>query len=319
MNSIDLMENNSSSILIIDDNQLLLEALEKLFVHNKFNVDVCSDGNNAKRLIEERAVDIILCDIMMPDISGYDLFSYVRKAPRFNHIPFVFLTALDQVEDVRKGYLTGADAYVTKPFDPEFLLDLVRGKISRAHQLEKSVDEEVESYRRRVVSMLSHEFRTPLTAISAGVDLLLSQNGSLDSKNAKALLEGIARGGIQLGRLVGIEPDRFGTAGQVGQDQIGLLPRLHVGDGCRIKRWRLRGGAVEAARAGLEQPAGVVVYVVAVGAGVPEARTVGGDVGQVEEIEADGVAVFVEEGLGAELARFDFYWKSAIAFSNKIP
>jgi two-component system sensor histidine kinase/response regulator len=190
------------SILVVDDNPLIVTVLKGLFASEAYHVCIANNGQEALGVLDKKYVDLIVCDVMMPVMDGYELHQAVRKNPEFSHIPFVFLTALSETSDINQGKELGADDYVVKPFDPRDLLAIVKGKIARARSLKNASNERYDSYRKRVVHVLSHEFRTPLVAINTGSEILLDNKGKLDSTKVTNLLEAIHRGGQRLERLV---------------------------------------------------------------------------------------------------------------------
>ncbi|MBX7145589.1 MAG: hybrid sensor histidine kinase/response regulator, partial [Oligoflexia bacterium] len=161
-----------------------------------------SNGEEALQVLGEKNVDVIICDVMMPKMDGYELHHLVRGKSELAHIPFLFLTALSDSGEVIKGKETGADDYLVKPFDPQDLLAVVKGKVNRSRNLKSVSEEKYDSYRKKVIHTLSHEFRTPLVAINTGTELLLEQHGNLDTQKVQSLLEAIRRGGHRLERLV---------------------------------------------------------------------------------------------------------------------
>ena len=191
-----------SSILIVDDNPLIINVLKSLFTSEGYHVVASANGAEAFGALESKNFDLIICDVMMPTMDGYELHKKVREQPDLAHIPFVFLTALGDAADINRGKETGADDYVVKPFDPHDLLALVKGKIVRSKSLRNYADERFDTYRKRVIHTLSHEFRTPLVAINTGTELLLEQKQALDVHKTQNLLEAIRRGGQRLEKLV---------------------------------------------------------------------------------------------------------------------
>jgi two-component system sensor histidine kinase/response regulator len=194
------------SILVVDDNPLIVSVVKNLLQANNYQVATAGNGREALDLLGHRAVDVIICDVMMPKMDGYKLHHWVRAKAEFSHIPFVFLTALDTDQEMLKGHESGADDYLTKPFDPRDLLAVVRGKILRSRGIKSSTENRYDNYRRRVIHTLSHEFRTPLVAINTGTEMLMeqlvSQHGNLDADKINNLLEAVHRGGQRLERLV---------------------------------------------------------------------------------------------------------------------
>ncbi len=217
---------NRASVVVIDDNPLILGVVRSLLQHDNFEVFACENGNEAFEVLSSRPVNLIICDVMMPEVSGYQVHSMVRSHPEFCHIPFIFLTALDSTEEKLKGKSSGADDYVTKPFDPKELIALARGKIERARFQSQQSEQRYELYRKKVLNTLSHEFRTPLVAINTGTELLLDQP-NLDEKKLRTLVEAIQRGGIRLERLVNdfmtLQQIEAGQAKRVFEDRAVMV------------------------------------------------------------------------------------------------
>jgi len=195
-------DDGPGSILVVEDNLLMQHTIKGLLLSKDFKVFSSSNGEEALQLIKETSVDLIICDVMMPKMDGYTLYRHLREASEYSHIPFIFLTALDDCSEIDKGKQLGADDYVTKPFEPKTLLAIVHGKVARARHLKLAAQEQYDEFRRRVIQTLSHEFRTPLVAISTGTELLLEQLSGIEPDKAFNLLGAIKRGGERLERLV---------------------------------------------------------------------------------------------------------------------
>ncbi len=190
------------SVLVVDDNPLITNVLESLLSSQSYDVQCCSNGQEALDALERKPVDLIICDVMMPKLDGYGLHESLRAKAEFSHIPFIFLTALSEESEKRKGLETGADDYVVKPFDPGKLLSMVKGKVLRSRSLKTASAEKYDQFRKKIIHTLSHEFRTPLVAINTGTELLLEQQGALAKEKAENLLQAIQRGGHRLEKLV---------------------------------------------------------------------------------------------------------------------
>lgn len=193
------------SVLVVDDNPLIRNVVQSLLQQENFDVTVAPNGSKALDVIEHKPVDIIVCDVMMPGMDGYELFNAVRESEAHSHIPFVFLTALDTESELKRGWQSGCDAYVTKPFDPEMLISTIRGKVLRSADLKRSLEHQSDRFRKRVLHTLSHEFRTPLVAINTGSEMLLdgiASESEEENEKSKKLIEAIHRGGQRLERLV---------------------------------------------------------------------------------------------------------------------
>lgn len=125
----------SGIILIVDDNPDLVDGVKLTLEMEGFQVLAAHSGQEALTILERITPDLILADIMMPHLDGYELYVRVHGDPRWVHVPFIFLTAKTSKEDVRRGKEMGADDYITKPFDPQDVVAAVRGKLKRMAEL----------------------------------------------------------------------------------------------------------------------------------------------------------------------------------------
>ena len=112
-------------ILIVDDEPNIVVSLEFLMKRNGHDVKVVSDGEAALAAVSEFAPDVILLDVMLPRLSGYEVCQRVRENPAWDSIKIIMLTAKGRDVDVTKGLAVGANAYVTKPFSTRELVDKV--------------------------------------------------------------------------------------------------------------------------------------------------------------------------------------------------
>lgn len=193
--------NTDQLVMVVDDNPLIQGVIRSVLQSENIHVITCSDGQEALESLKTNHVDLIICDVMMPIMGGFELYQKVREETALFHVPFLFLTALDGEEDKLKGLESGADDYICKPFDPKELVSIVRGKLHRSKAIKTQSDSKYESYRRKVLHTLSHEFRTPLVAINTSSELLL-ERPELEKTKIKILVEAIQRGGLRLERLV---------------------------------------------------------------------------------------------------------------------
>jgi DNA-binding response OmpR family regulator len=127
--------NAATVILVVEDEGNVRECIQWMLEFDGYQVLEAKDGCEALEVLESHHVDLILCDIAMPRMNGYQLHERVTGDPRWVRIPFVFLTARSMDSDIRYGKELGVDDYVTKPFRSEDLLVVVRGRLRRARQL----------------------------------------------------------------------------------------------------------------------------------------------------------------------------------------
>ncbi|MEJ5311339.1 MAG: response regulator transcription factor [Anaerolineae bacterium] len=126
--------NAKETILVVDDNVRMLAAVQRILESNGYLVLTAYDGLAALQIMQERTPHLILADIAMPRMNGYQLHERVRQNPDWALIPFIFLTGRAMDSDIRYGKEIGVDDYLVKPIEPEDLLATVQGKLKRARQ-----------------------------------------------------------------------------------------------------------------------------------------------------------------------------------------
>jgi len=115
-----------NKILIVDDEPSIIVPVQFLMEQNGYDVMVAFSGEEAMEIIAEKKVDLILLDIMLPVIDGFEVCQRVRENPQWNKIKIILLTALGSDANVEKGLALGADAYITKPFSNIEIVDKVK-------------------------------------------------------------------------------------------------------------------------------------------------------------------------------------------------
>lgn len=116
------MANTTRKVLIADDEPNIVTALEFLLRRNGYDVRVATNGEEALALVASYVPDVVLLDIMMPLIGGYEVCQRMRERPEWRHIKIVVLSAKGREADVSKGVSLGADLYITKPFSTQELI-----------------------------------------------------------------------------------------------------------------------------------------------------------------------------------------------------
>ncbi len=119
-------------VLIVDDEPNIVMSLEFLMRKNDYEVFIARNGSEALELLSGKVPDLILLDIMMPDVDGYEICMIVKQEPRLKDSKVVFLSAKSKVSDIEKGYELGADLYITKPFSTRNLLKSVNQLLNEA-------------------------------------------------------------------------------------------------------------------------------------------------------------------------------------------
>jgi DNA-binding response OmpR family regulator len=123
MNSTNL---NEKKVMIVDDEPNIIIALEFLLQRAGFTVTKADSGIKALELLETEQPDLLILDVMMPGLTGFEVAARLRNQSRFEHLNIVFLTAKGTERDKAAGYATGADYYIVKPFDNDLLVSTVK-------------------------------------------------------------------------------------------------------------------------------------------------------------------------------------------------
>jgi two-component system sensor histidine kinase/response regulator len=155
-------------LLLVEDDRLIRETLSEVLREDGFDVATAGDGAEAMGRLWQAEPDLVLSDIRMPRMNGYELFERMRGTDQLREIPVIFLSAMAAIGDVRTGMALGADDYITKPFDPVDVCRSVRCRLKRAEELKAKIKRQ-ELF---ITHYLPHELRTPLTGILGFASLM---------------------------------------------------------------------------------------------------------------------------------------------------
>lgn len=126
---------DTKRLLLIDDDPNLILLVKDYLEFRGYEVVTAENGREALEVLENDIPDLIICDVMMPEMDGYTFVKHVREEPRTNWIPVLFLSAKGQSQDKVKGLNTGADVYMVKPFEPEELVAQVESSLKHTSRL----------------------------------------------------------------------------------------------------------------------------------------------------------------------------------------
>ncbi|MGK7934867.1 MAG: response regulator transcription factor [Xenococcaceae cyanobacterium] len=124
-------QKDSKKLLLIDDDPNLILLVKDYLEFRGYQVMTAENGREALDILEQNIPDMIICDVMMPEMDGYSLVNHIREEPRTNRIPVLFLSAKGQSQDRVKGLNEGADVYMVKPFEPEELVAQVESSLNQ--------------------------------------------------------------------------------------------------------------------------------------------------------------------------------------------
>ena len=126
----------SKKILLIEDDNIVRENTTEILELANFTVQSAENGKKGVALANSFMPDLIVCDILMPELDGYGVLQIISKSPKLEHVPFIFLTAKTDHEDIRKGMELGADDYINKPFEESELLRAIDSRLKRVEAFE---------------------------------------------------------------------------------------------------------------------------------------------------------------------------------------
>lgn len=184
--------NKESIILIVDDNPQNVEILWKALKNKNYKIIMANSGIQALRVIDEIIPDLILLDIMMPNMNGFEVCEKLKASPETQHIPIIFLTALTDSEDIIKGFEYGAMDYITKPFNlPELLVRVnthLELKFSKELLLEKNAEQ------KELLHILCHDLANPMSLVKIFLELSESRSDDWLLEQKPSMLQAMENG-----------------------------------------------------------------------------------------------------------------------------
>jgi two-component system, sensor histidine kinase and response regulator len=191
-----------TTILIIEDERPLLENVLNLLRFEGYDVVGATDGVAGVKLVREHLPDLIVCDIMMPRMNGYDVLLELSSDPVTNTIPFIFLTAKADREHQRYGMELGADDYITKPFSRSEFLAAIQTRLERQRVLREQYQQEIDNLRRALVLALPLELRAPLSGVIGYAKKLMTDAKTLEPSEIIQIAQAILRTSQRLHRQI---------------------------------------------------------------------------------------------------------------------
>lgn len=146
-----------NKILVIEDNFEVRENLCEILELTGYEVSSASNGKIGVQMAISKEPDLIICDVMMPELDGFGVLKVLNRNTRTNDIPFIFLTAKAEKADFRKGMGLGADDYITKPFDDTELLEAVEMRLTKSTRIKMAFDNSEEGLQRFFSEAKAHE------------------------------------------------------------------------------------------------------------------------------------------------------------------
>ncbi len=207
-------EKQNNVILIVDDNLNNLNVLSDILETSGYEVLVANDGESALKRARLGCPDLILLDIMMPGMDGFETLKQLKRGETTGDIPVIFVTALSDTGSKLSGFELGGVDYITKPIQPDEVLARVRthlairnlrkGLTQKNNQLKDALgrEQELGKLKSQLINIASHDLRTPLTIISFACEAILQQGSCGESSAVQKHVERIRKSSVQIEELL---------------------------------------------------------------------------------------------------------------------
>jgi signal transduction histidine kinase len=166
------VKTNKYVILVVDDQPTNIKVIASI-LGQKYSLGFANNGVNALKVLEKTLPDLILLDIMMPEMDGFEVCKRIKENEKTKEIPIIFLTAKSEIADVVKGFNMGAVDYITKPFNPIEMEVRVKNHLKLYHSRKEI--EQINKEKDKFFSIIAHDLRSPFNAIVGFSQLLLDQ------------------------------------------------------------------------------------------------------------------------------------------------
>ncbi|UII81008.1 hybrid sensor histidine kinase/response regulator [Flagellimonas sp. CMM7] len=220
-------------ILAVDDEQLNLELLRFILERNNYEFEGTSDDDYFFEILEKRKPDLILLDVIMPRIEGFELCEKLKKFKEYKDIPVIFLTGKVNVKDKVRGFEVGGVDYVTKPFNEQELIARIQTHVELI-RAKNQIEEHAKNLKRsndlkdRMFSIIGHDLRSPLSAAKLKMDFIM--RGIIDPKDDKFLDETVYDLLKTMDEALNLLQNLLGWA-KSESDQIQMIPeKLDLND-----------------------------------------------------------------------------------------
>jgi two-component system sensor histidine kinase/response regulator len=191
-----------TTILVVDDQHLIREQIISFLAPEGYAILEAQNGEDGLKQAIAHRPDLIICDIMMPKMDGYQFLERLYYYPPMRRIPFIFLTALADFDHMREGMNLGADDFLAKPFTRQALLDAIDTRLLKQQEYIQGAEKRLNDVKKNIVKMVAHELRTPLSPIKMVTDLISMKLGNLTDEDLQNYMQVIKSSTTRLSHLV---------------------------------------------------------------------------------------------------------------------
>ncbi|MCS6807439.1 MAG: response regulator [Bacteroidota bacterium] len=222
-------------VLIIEDHTQMRQLIERHLKKEGYAVLGAGDGTQGLALAKEHIPDIIISDIVMPGLSGYEVLREIRADLQTTHIPLLFISSKADLAEIRHAMNLGADDYLTKPIQIKELLQAVHARLHKSALVQRQMDSVLQKIRSGFVRVLPHEFRTPLSTIIGGTKYIIDSFENLSKPEILELLKMVNSSTNHLNRLLEkillyAKLEAIAHEGEEGLEQLGRRVTENAGD-----------------------------------------------------------------------------------------
>ena len=184
------LQEETPTILIVDDNPNNIKIVALILRSLKYKIVIATNGEQAIELVEQTRPDLILLDIMMPKMDGFEACSIIKEKEENSNIPVIFITALNDTESLVKGFKAGGVDYITKPFNKDELVSRVKTHLELKQtrdRLEKTTQHlsELNTLKDKMFSVIGHDLRSPLSSVKMTLEFLSKMTDKQDDPVAE--------------------------------------------------------------------------------------------------------------------------------------
>ena len=191
-----------AKVLVIDDEDSIRETILINLRKNGFETLSAINGAEGIKIARTQLPDVIICDVRMELVSGYEMLTVIRNDPMTAGTPFILITAEPSRSGMRQGMELGADDYLIKPFTGAEIIAAVTSQIQKRHTLRLQAEQKLNELRSQLSTTIPHELRTPLNGIMGYADILRKQSIELEPTEVAQMSERIYKNAKRLHRLV---------------------------------------------------------------------------------------------------------------------
>lgn len=181
------MESTKFNILVVDDNLDNIKLAASLLQNENYDILIAYDGEDALKQFDPDMIDLILLDVMMPGLDGFEVCRRIKKMPEANNIPIIFLTARNDIDSIIKGFQLGAVDFITKPFNGAELMARVRTHLEL--KLSKQRLAEANATKDKFFSIIAHDLKNPVGSLRNVLELLYDSYDTVSEEDKKDFVQ----------------------------------------------------------------------------------------------------------------------------------